>query len=297
MPVYFEFLGVYLYSFCIATLGLIHLRYVNMLLKKRIRYFRGMCRNVGGSTALATGKTPVWFAWVLAILLLVSTGVAYRVSAHKLNVLGKEPVALPVPLSGFPIHIGNWIGSEQPIPATIREYMESNYADDYFSRRYVNSADKTWVDVYVVYCSTRPGGILGHRPGVCYPANGWLHESTETSQFTSQDGRRIDCLVQRFRQPAPAIGEVVVLSFYIRNGRTTATESDSSGLFGRKANIARDPSRYVAQVQISSVLESSARKAAGEMADLVLGFFPDENGKVRVAGYAHPISDKVKNTE
>jgi EpsI family protein len=295
MPVYFEFLGVYLYSFCIATLGLIHLRYMcnNMLLKKRVRY----CRNAGGSTALATGKTPVWFAWVLAILLLVLAGIAYRVSAHKLNVLGKEPVALPVPLSGFPTRIGNWIGSELPVPATTREYMEKNYADDYFSRRYVNSVDKTWVDVYVVYCSTRPAGILGHRPDVCYPANGWLHESTDTSQFTSQDGRQIDCLVQRFRQPAPALGEIVVLSFYIRNGRTTATESDFSGLFNRKANTGRDPSRYVAQVQISSVPESSVRKAAQELSDLVLGFFPDENGKVRAAGFIRSSSDNVKSVK
>jgi hypothetical protein len=295
MPVYFEFLGVYLYSFCIATLGLIHLRYMcnNMLLKKRIRY----CRNAGGSTALATGKTPVWFAWVLAVLLLVSAGIAYRVSANKLKVLGEEPIALPVPLSGFPTRIGNWIGSELPIPATTREYMERNYADDFFSRRYVNSADKTWVDVYVVYCSTRPGGILGHRPSVCYPAHGWLHESTETSQFTSQDRRQIDCLVQRFRQPLPAIGEVVVLSFYVRNGRMTAMESDFSGLFGRKFNIARDLSRYVAQVQISSVLESSVRKAAREVTDLVLDFLPDENGKIRATKYAHPVSDNVRSIE
>ena len=246
---------------------------------------------------IAAGQTSVWFALVMAILLLVSTGIAYRVSAHKLKVLGNEPVALPVPLSGFPIRIGNWIGSEMPIPATTREYMERNYADDYFSRRYVNSADNAWVGVYVVYCSTRPGGILGHRTSVCYPANGWLHESTETSQFASQDGRQIDCLVQRFRQPAPAIGEVVVLSFYIRNGRTTATESDSSGLLGRKFNIARDPSRYVAQVQISSVLESSVRKAAQDITDFVLDFLPDENGKVRTTGFIRPSGDNAKDTE
>jgi EpsI family protein len=245
----------------------------------------------------AAGKTPVWFAWILAVLLLVSAGIAYRVSGHKLKLLGEEPIALPVPLSGFPIQFGNWIGSELPIPATTREYMERNYADDYFSRRYVNSADKTWVDIYVVYCSTRPGGILGHRPAVCYPAHGWLHESTETSQFTQQDGRQIDCLVQRFRQPAPALNEVVVLSFYVRNGRMTATESDFSGLFNRKANLARDPSRYIAQVQISSVLESSVRKAAQDVTDLVLDFLPDSNGKVRSAGFIRPSGGNVKNTE
>jgi hypothetical protein len=245
----------------------------------------------------ATGKTPVWFAWVLAVLLLVLIGIAYRVSAYKLKVLGNEPVALPVPLSGFPMRISNWIGSELPIPAVTKEYMEENYADDYFSRRYVNSADKTWVDVYVVYCSTRPGGILGHRPGVCYPAHGWLLENTDTSQFISQDGRQVDCLVQRFRQPKMDVAEVVVLSFYIRNGKTTAKESDFSGLFGRQPNISRDPSRYVAQVQISSAAENSVRLAAKDMTDRVLDFLPDSNGRARSAGFIRPSGSNIKSTE
>ena len=242
-------------------------------------------------------KKAVAFVWIAAVLLLVSTGIAYRVQAHRLKVLVEEPIVLSIPLSNFPKQFGNWKGSDINIPATTREYMERNYADDFISRRYVNSIEKTWVDVYVVYCSTRPGGILGHKPSVCYPGNGWLHVSTETSQFASQDGRQIDCLVQKFRQPAPALDEVSVLSFYICNGRTTAKESDFSSIFGRKANTARDPSRYVAQVQISSVLESSVRKAAGEITDKVFDFLPDENGKVRAAGYVRTSGSNVKSTE
>ena len=259
----------------------------NRHLKEPVKVFRHVYGN--------TGKTPVWFAWILAVLLMVSAGIAYRVSAYRLKLLGEKPIALPVPLSDFPTQFGNWVGSELPIPTTTREYMERNFADDFFSRRYVNSADKTWVDVYVVYCSTQPGGILGHRPGVCYPAHGWLQETTETSQFTSQYGRQIDCLVQRFRQPAPALDEAIVLSYYIHNGLIIGKESDFSGLFGRKVNLARDPSRYVAQIQISSVLESSVRKAAEEITDLVLGFLPDENGKVRSAGFIRPSGGEDKS--
>jgi hypothetical protein len=61
--------------------------------------------------------------------------------------------------------------------------------------------------------------------------------------------------------------------------------------------MARDPSRYVAQVQISSVLESSVRKAARDIIDHAVDFLPDESGKIRATGYVHPISDNVKNTE
>jgi len=242
-------------------------------------------------------KTPAGFVWVIAVLLLVSAGIAYRVPAHRLKLLGDEPVVLSVPLRNFPKQFGNWAGSDINIPATTREYMERNFADDFFSRRYVNSSDKIWADIYVVYCSSRPGGILGHMPSVCYPAHGWLPKSSETSRFTTQYGRQIECLVQKFRQPAPSLDEVVVLSFYVRNGQITANEGDFSGLFGRKFNFARDPSRYVAQVQISSVLESSVRKAAQDVTDLVIDFLPDENGKVRSAGFIRPSGDNVKSTE
>jgi hypothetical protein len=75
--------------------------------------------------------------------------------------------------------------------------------------------------------------------------------------------------------------QIVVLNFYILNGRITADEKDFSGLLDRKPNIAGDPARYVAQVQISSVLENSIRTAAKDMADVILDFLPDKDGKVR----------------
>ncbi len=249
-----------------------------------------------GSDYEKSWKLSTWVLWALAVITIIVSGVGYRVLANRFK-LTNAPIKLPVPLSAFPIQIGNWVGSELTIPATTREYMEENFADDFFSRRYVNSAEGIWADVYMVYCSSRPSGILGHRPGVCYPAHGWQHQNTERSQFISKAGRQVDCLVQRFRKNALALDEVVVMSFYVRNGRITADEGDFSGVFGRKSNIARDPSHYVAQVQISSVLESSVRKAAHDIIDHAVDFLPDENGKVRATGYVHPISDNVKNTE
>ena len=85
------------------------------------------------------------------------------------------------------------------------------------------------------------------------------------------------------------------MSFYVRNGQITTKESDFSGLFGRKPNMSKDPSRYVAQVQISSVLESSVRKAAQDVTDLVLNFLPDENGKVRMAEFIRPSGGEDKS--
>jgi hypothetical protein len=242
----------------------------------------------------AENKTSLLSHWALAVLLLVSAGITYRVLASHLELTADTAISLPVPLSAFPTKIGNWVGSDLPIPSTTKEYMERNFADDFFSRRYVNAEANAWADVYVVYCSSRPGGILGHQPRVCYPAHGWLHDSTEPSQFTSRIGQQVRCLIHRFHKPAPAYDQTVVLNFYILNGQITTKEKDFSGLLGRRPNIAGDPARYVAQVQISSVLENSVRKTAEDITDLVLDFFPDANGKVRAVEYGIKTSDAVK---
>ena len=86
--------------------------------------------------------------------------------------------------------------------------------------------------------------------------------------------------------------QTVVLNFYILNGQVTADENDFSGLLGRRPNIAGDPARYVAQVQISSVLENFVRTMAKDVTDLVLDYLPDQNGKVRVVEYGE-VKDSV----
>jgi len=247
---------------------------------------------VSYSVRTAPGKTPLWFVWVLAFLLLIFAGISYRVLASGLKRIVDTPIELPVSLNAFPAHIRSWAGGDLPIPSIAREYMEKNFADDFLSRRYVDSVTKAWADVYIVYCSSRPGGILGHRPRVCYPGYGWIHDGTESVQFVSRAGRQIPCLIHRFHKPAPMHQQTVVLNFYILNGQITANENDFSGPLGRRPNIAGDPARYVAQVQISSVLENFVRTIAKDVTDLVLDYLPDPNGKVRAVEYGN-VKDSV----
>jgi len=234
----------------------------------------------GGKKTENAGHRYV-FIWLMAALLLVLSGIAYRVLASRLQLVLNTPVRLPVSLSVFPWEIGKWEGMERPIPLTTKEYMEKNFADEYLSRRYISKDSKAWADLYIVYCSSRPGGILGHQPRVCYPGSGWVHDGTEESQFTCASGRQIPCLVHRFHKPARAYEQTVILNFYILNGQITTDESDFSSPFGRRPNVEGDPARYVAQVQISSVVENSIRSAAEDMAGLILDFLPDKDGTVR----------------
>jgi len=239
------------------------------------------------------GRTFASLVWILAVLLLVSAGITYRAFASRLKFIYSTPIRLPVPLSAFPMKINNWVGTDLSIRSTTREYMEKNFADDFLSRRYINSTN-AWVDVYVVYCSSRPGGIVGHQPRICYPASGWIHDGTEPSQFFSRAGRQIPCLIHRFHKPAPTYEQTIVASFYILNGQITSDESDFSGPLGRRPNIAGDPARYVAQVQISSVLENSIRTAAKDITDLILDFLPDSNGRVRAKEFINATASVVK---
>jgi hypothetical protein len=232
-----------------------------------------------------TGGMPLWFVWILTVVLLVLAGITYRVLASSLERIVAKPIKLPVPLSAFPLQIGNWSGKDLPIPSTTDEYMKKNFADDYFSRQYFNSVTKTWADVYVVYCSSRPGGIRGHRPRVCYSGYGWIHDSTQTEQFISRAGHQVPYLIHRFHWPAQMNGHVVVLNFYVLNGKITADEKDFSGLLGRRINIAGDLAQYVAQVQISSVQENSVQMMAKDVVDLILDYLPARDGKVRAVNY------------
>lgn len=224
-------------------------------------------------------KSSMWFALAVGVLLLVSAGIAYRIPAKEIRGLGEEPISLPIPLSKFPMNVGQWEGQVQNVRSTTEEYMRDHFADDFLSRIYVNSTTNAWVSVYVVYCSSRPGGILGHRPRVCYPSTGWQHESTEKVPYTSPGGRSIEYLLHRFYKAPPDYDRTTVVSFYVVNGRITSSEKDFSGPQGRRPNIDKDPSRYVAQIQISSSVQKSIEAALDGMVDDILEFLPGTGGQ------------------
>ena len=242
------------------------------------------------SMPFRTGKIPVRFVWILAVLLLVSSGVTYRVLASRLKLVVETPVELPVPLSSFPKDIGDWTGEDVPISLNIQRAAKN---DAFLSRLFVNKLNKQWANIYIAY-TARPRTMLGHQPQICYVASGWVHEGTERTTVTSSTGREFPCLLHRFHRPYPETEETVVLNFYIVNGQITSDERVFSGVGWRTPNINGDPARYVTQVQISSVFENSIRSAARDIAELVLDFFPDENGHVRALDYVESSSGLKK---
>jgi hypothetical protein len=226
-------------------------------------------------------KASLWPGLVCAVIALLLAGAAYRVAASHLGLIEKTPITLPAQLNTFPKRICNWIGKDVPISAGIQRIAGN---DDFLNRLYINSSGDKWANVYVAY-SARPRTMRGHRPQVCYVGSGWIHDSTDATEVISLSGKSIPCLIHRFHKPAPQIAEIVVLNYYILNGRFTNDEKGFSGVGWRTPNIRGDAARYVAQVQVSSVLESSVRSAASDIADLISEYFPDKSGKVKAADY------------
>jgi hypothetical protein len=225
------------------------------------------------------GKMIPKSACIVALIAMVVCGVVYKAAAHWLRKAGSAPIVLPVPLSEFPLVIDDWTGKDVPLDEGI---IKAAANDDFCSRFYVNRNSNYAVNLYIAY-SARPRTMLGHRPDACYVGAGWIHDSTEKSSFVAKSGKKIPCLLHRFHKPQPLSDELVVLNFYIVNGKTSAQESVFSGLEWRTPNIEGDIARYVAQVQISAVLEDMALAAAKDMTDKALEFFPDEAGEVKAA--------------
>jgi hypothetical protein len=239
------------------------------------------------------GKILMPLVWVFAVILLILSGIGYRVLASRLKLAVETPINLPIPLSAFPTEIDNWAGKDVPISQNVQRAAGN---DDFLSRLYINKLNNEWVNVYIAY-TARPRTMLGHRPEVCYVAGGWVHDSTQSSEVVTNAHRKVPCLVFRFHTPAPQYEERIILNYYIVNGQITADETVFSGVGWRTPNIAGDPARYVAQVQISSVLENSIRTAAKDMTDLILNFFPDVNGKVRATEFNTTKLGALKQTK
>lgn len=243
------------------------------------------------------GAASIWLASGLAMSVLIAAGVAFRIAEARFSQGIGEPIKLPVPLSNVPLKIGDWVGADVNLPSTTQDYMRTNFADDYISRQYVNRTASLWASLYLVYCSSRPAGILGHKPRVCYPGSGWIWDSTVESQVTTGSSRTIKCLIHSFHMPMPTFQQAYVLNFYVLNGRITLSEKEFSGILGRRPNLDGDPARYVAQVQITSGSEESAKIAAGDMIDTILLFLPDEDGRVGAAGLFPDLSTPENSSE
>lgn len=231
--------------------------------------------NVARRTLRRSRLVPVVVVWC-AILLAV--GVLHR-WLNRGELEAATPMVLERPLSNLAMRIGSWEGMDVPIDQRVLEVAGN---DDYVNRRYIDEEAGQFVDFHLAY-TARPANMLGHRPSVCYPAQGWRHQEPHKVSVLLADGTAIDCLMHHFVREQPDYEGLVVLNYYVLQGRPTADWTDFWGPKWRRRNLTHDPNFYVAQVQIAVPVmvpalfergENTVQRFAAIVAPLVRDLLP-----------------------
>ena len=157
-------------------------------------------RQISNHNYTHTDRVLLKLSWFLAVGGLVFAGVFYRGQVRRLDRIVRNPILLEQPLKEYPLIIGEWVGRDVGIPEYIQRIAGN---DDFINRLYTNRSTNQWANVYVAY-TARPRTMLGHRPEVCYVAGGWMHEGSDRAEFVTSTGRRVPCLIHRFRRPDSA---------------------------------------------------------------------------------------------
>ncbi len=218
-------------------------------------------------------KTVVFSAY-LSCFALLAAGYIYRKAAVRLDALVKEPLMPATPLSFLPYQIGQWKGTDQPLTETVLKVAGN---DDYLNRTYHLSNSDYYVNLYVAFTG-QPRNMMGHRPEVCYTGAGWILEQTEQTDIPLASGQSLPVQIHYFRKPSPDLQYLIVLNYYIVNGKTTCDYRDFSGISWRLPTFSRKQVRYVAQIQASCVTSTGLLLFVPEAAPLILPFMPVQNG-------------------
>ena len=199
-------------------------------------------------TSRSHARTGRWGVVIFWCVILLGVGLALRVLGPDRASSGTSLVRLERPLSELPLVFGSWEGVDVPVDPQVVQVAKN---DDYVSRRYYNRSNGKFVDFHLAY-TARPANMLGHRPSVCYPAQGWQSTEPQEVELTLTNGKRMACLVHQFSRDLPNPENLVVLNYYILQGQPTADWTDFWGPKWRRPNVAKDPNFYVAQVQVAT---------------------------------------------
>jgi hypothetical protein len=204
--------------------------------------------------------------WLATAVLIAFSAVAYRLLERQYG-YARTAERNQVYTGEFPSSIEHWqlVGTETSVPS-----------GNSVTGTYRNKLNGDSVKLFIV-CTGMVDEIMAHRPSTCYEGDGWVSEDSDDIEITTAFGRKIPCKIHQFYKSTGEYQRLVVLSFYVVNGRAVADEEifSSGGIFKPGT---RD-THYAAQVQIISGYESSVVQAASGMAEAVWSMLPGEDEK------------------
>lgn len=184
-------------------------------------------------------------AAITASILILACGLAYRALAARLSAVGTASPIASEALRRLPMQIGDWTGQDVPLDETI---VRKTGTDGHMNRRYSRHNGLENVGLYIAYGVTARA-LAGHRPENCYKGAGWTLIDRQSMEVSLADGSTLPCSVFSFSRGGLNVEKIVVLDYFIVDGRHCG---DASLLLSR-AWRGSGTVDYVAQVQISSM--------------------------------------------
>ncbi|MBN1506437.1 MAG: EpsI family protein [Sedimentisphaerales bacterium] len=184
-----------------------------------------------------------------ASLLMLVSGLGYRVLASRLAAPGATPSISPAALERLPWQIGGWTGQDVPLDDAI---VRATDTDAHVSRRYSCNRGLDSVFLYIA-SGVKARDLMPHRPEVCYTGSGWTLLDRRFRELSLDDGAKLPCNVLRFSRGVLDTKGVTVLDYYIVDGQYCHDVS----LLRSKAWRGSGTVRYVAQVEIIAAVNST----------------------------------------
>ena len=195
-------------------------------------------------------------AVAVGLVLLLGSGAGYRLLAARLaGLAGAVPLARGT-LNRLPREIGDWVGTDVALDERI---IEATDTDDHLNRTYTRRAGSGVVALYIAY-GVHFRDLMPHRPEVCYPGAGWLHEGTADASIPTAEGTEVPVQIHKFARGGLDPHFITVLNYYDVDGQFCPNVS----LLRSKGWRLKTQARYMAQVQISCVGEGMSEAQTQE---------------------------------
>ena len=109
-------------------------------------------------------KTTISRNFLISLGLLISTNIIILIFS-----LRAEPRLMSLNLKNIPLSIAKLEGKDVPVPYPIKKILNP---DLLIHRRYFASENQ-FIEIYILYYSTKKGGRTGHNPYACLLGAGW----------------------------------------------------------------------------------------------------------------------------
>lgn len=234
-------------------------------------------------TAIQSGVNlkPIAAAAIVASCIMLGHGLVYRAVGDYLDRPVTANALDPDLLEQFPLAIGKWIGRAVPLDPNIVARTDT---DAHINRAYVHEDGLSSLWLYAA-CGVKVRDLAPHRPEVCYTGSGWNLAARQSMGLPLEDGRELKCRLFKFSRGTISAQEVLVLYYYIVDGRFCSDVSELRFNFWRIGQVAQIQigttiSQDLTAETASKMLCDFATLSAPQLSDL-MGPIRQEQGSSR----------------